>query len=390
MDVGPDEKSKKKSRDSTRDLSKSPKTPRSPVEASPLLQKLGLKTPIFVAPMAGGPTTVSLTSAACESGALGSLAGAYSDAKALRELILETRKSTSNAFCVNLFVPAKTISISEPMLKAAIDATRPYRRELEIQDPVLKPPYEENFEEQFAVILELKPAALSFIFGSIGPEKIAACRKAGILTFGTATNLDEAFKLQADGVDAVIAQGDEAGGHRGFFAADQTRNGLKIRDLLGELAAAKKQGRFNLPIIAAGGIMNGRNIDEMLALGADAVQMGTAFLACGEAGTNAPYLKTLLSPAPKTTALTRAFSGRWARGIENRFMKAMQDSDAILPFPAQNVFTRDIRNASFKKATPDYMSLWAGTGVGEIRGLPANDLIELLENERQAAAQART
>lgn len=338
--------------------------------------------------MAGGPTTVALVAGACEAGAMGSLGGAYSTPAAIRDMIIETRKSTSKPFAINLFAPAKPTVMTDGDVKAAIEATRPYRQELEIKDPELKPPFHENFDEQFAIILETKPAALSFIFGSIGKERIAACRQAGILTMGTATTVAEAKALEADGVDAIIVQGEEAGGHRGFF--DAPENGaitpptgvFKLRELLPAVVKS-----VNVPVIAAGGIMNGREIDEMLSLGAQAVQMGTAFLACPEAGTNAPYVKTLTAKGTKTTSLTRAFSGRWARGIENRFMRVMRNVPAILPYPAQNAFTRDIRAASLKKATPEYMSLWAGTGVDHLRPLPIRELIALLESERAAVAR---
>lgn len=334
--------------------------------------------------MAGGPSTVSLTAGASEAGAMGSLGGAYSNAATLKDLILETKKSTKLPFAVNLFAPARPVNISEAELKDAIQATKIFRDELKIKAPVLKPPFEENFEEQFAVVLETKPAALSFIFGSIGKDRIRACQSAGILTFGTATSVEEAKKLVEDGVDAIIAQGSEAGGHRGFFDADTdfeaSLRAPMIRQLLPEIVNAVK-----VPVIAAGGIMTGQDISDMLKLGAVAVQMGTAFLACNESGTNAPFLTTLLKHGHKPTALTRAFSGRWARGIENHFVRAMKDAKAILPFPAQNVFTRDIRAASFKNASSEYMSLWAGSGVEEVRSMPVRDLIANLKRELDEA-----
>jgi nitronate monooxygenase len=195
---------------------------------------------------------------------------------------------------------------------------------------------------------------------------------------GTATTLEEGIALEESGVDAVVAQGFEAGGHHGIFDPAIENPGMGVAALTRSLVAQLK-----IPVIAAGGIMDGNGIAAMLALGAQAVQMGTAFLLCREAGISQPYREALLKKGVKKTQITRAFSGRWARGIENRFMREVgKTPEAILPFPAQNAFTRDIRTKSAQTGSSDYLSLWAGEGVDLIRpDLTAEELIRTLEAE---------
>lgn len=197
------------------------------------------------------------------------------------------------------------------------------------------------------------------------------------MTIGTATTLEEALALEASGVDAVVAQGAEAGAHRATFHCQK-------EDLLFELGSLIPifAGKLSLPIIAAGGIMNGRGIAASLALGAQAAQLGTAFLACEESGIAKAYRDALLDPNRRVTRLTRAFSGRWARGLENRFMMEIGSKEsAILPYPAQNAFTQDIRRKAAGLGHSDYLALWAGQGVGLIRAVKAEVLVRCLFDE---------
>lgn len=338
---------------------------------------LSLKHPLIVAPMAGGPSSVELVAASSEAGALGSIGAAYMPPAQIADFVAQVRARTSRPFAVNLFLPHALPPVSALQLQKALDATARFRRELGLADPLLQPPYEEDFEAQFAKVLELKPAVLSFVFGVLGPVHVQKARQCGIQLIGTATSFEEALALEASGVDAVTLQGFEAGGHRGLFdaAADDPR--VPLRELLRQCT-----DHIGIPLIAAGGIMNRADVQEVLSLGAQAVQMGTAFLNCREAGTSAPYRAALASSA-RDTQTTRVFSGRWARGIRNRFMQEMEaaGADVLLPFPAQNKFTRDLRAASLKNSSAEFLSLWAGTGAGEIWSGSCAELIQSLFGE---------
>lgn len=203
--------------------------------------------------------------------------------------------------------------------------------------------------------MQLKPTVFSFVFGLLDSAYIKEAHKQGIYIIGTATSLIEAQALEDSGVDAITLQGIEAGGHRGIFDAYKADPEIKMLDLLKQCAL-----KIKIPLIAAGGIMTSEHIRSALSNGAQAVQMGTAFLNCHEAGTSAPY-RLALAGTHRETKTTRVFSGRLARGIPNRFMREMesQSADSIMPFPAQNKFTRDLRNASSKRNSPEFLSLWS-------------------------------
>jgi nitronate monooxygenase len=331
--------------------------------------------------MAGGATTPELVVAVSNAGALGSLGGAYLNPNELETAVRQIKTLTQRPFGVNLFAPSVEPVLNENQIQAAIAATKGYRRELGISDPALRPPFSPNFEEQFSVVLKERPAVFSFTFGRLDQRFLEECRKRGILTFGTATTLEDALALQETGVDAVVAQGAEAGAHRGTFSPEKEDPLIGLAALIPTLVS-----RLRIPVIAAGGIMNGRGIAAALTLGAQAVQLGTAFLACDESGISETYRNALLDPKRRVTRLTRAFTGRWARGLENRFIVEMAAKEnAILPFPAQNAFTQDIRKKAAQLGLPDYLSLWAGQGVGLIRAMKAGALVETLFKETSDA-----
>lgn len=340
--------------------------------------RLSLHGPLIQAPMAGGATTPELVAAVSNAGALGSLGGAYLSPTELETAIRQIKMLTQRPFAVNLFAPCAEPVLSENQIQAAIAATKSYRRELGISDPALRPPFSQKFEQQFAVVLEERPAVFSFTFGLPERKILEECRKRGIVTFGTATTPEEGLALQAIGVDAVVGQGAEAGAQRGTFSAEQGDLFMGLAALIPTLVS-----RLRIPVIAAGGIMNGQGIAAALTLGAQAAQLGTAFLVCDESGISKTYRSALLDPAKRqVTRLTRAFSGRWARGLENRFIVEMASKEnAILPFPAQNAFTQDIRKRAAELGIADYLSLWAGQGVGLIRAMKAETLVKTLLKE---------
>jgi nitronate monooxygenase len=339
-----------------------------------LSNALQLKYPLIVAPMAGGPSSVDLVVSASEAGALGSIGAAYFGPNTIKEVTHQARERTQRPFAINLFIPSQIPTHSEEQLRFAIRKTQAFRNELGLPEPKLAPPYQEDFDQQFEAVLSLKPAVFSFVFGILQNEYMKEARKHGIFIIGTATTPAEAFELESTGVDAVVLQGYEAGGHRGIFDPASDDPNIGMADLIREL-----KGKIKIPLIAAGGIMTTDEVRATLQAGADAVQMGTAFLAVKEAGTSAPYRKKLLETKNRTTKLTRAFSGRLARGIVNRFMEEMDsEPHAILPFPIQNKFTRDLRNASAAKGSADFLSLWCGTGKGELWTGSAAELIKKL------------
>jgi nitronate monooxygenase len=350
-----------------------------------LSRRLSLRLPLIVAPMAGGPTTPRLVAASSNAGALGSLGAAYLSPEQIQSDVEAIRRMTSRPFAINLFTPMPAIKLEDQEVTDARRSTRAYRDELGLPEPAVAPPFHPDFEKQLEIVVQAKPDVFSFVFGLLDRAYIKECQERGILTMGTATTLEEGLALEESGVDAVVAQGVEAGGHRGIFSPDAEDPCIGTLALTRALVA-----RLKVPVVAAGGIMDGKGIASVLALGAEAAQMGTAFLLCEEAGTSRPYREALAAAGGSDTRLTRAFSGRWARGIQNRFMREMALApQSILPFPAQNAFTRDIRAKSAQIGAPDFLSLWAGEGVGLIRSsISAGQLIEALEAEAEEAIKA--
>ncbi|MFT4058565.1 MAG: nitronate monooxygenase [Legionella sp.] len=350
-----------------------------------LCKKLHLKWPLIQAPM-GGLTTAKLVATVSETGALGFLGAAYMPPAVMEETINDVKKRTQRSFGVNLFAPTKIPHLSAQQINSAIQATHAYRAELGISDPQIQAPFDESFDEQFAVLLKCKPAVFSYTFGLISKEMLKECRQQQIITLGTATTLEEGLLLQEYGVDGVIAQGMEAGGHRGAFSPEQ------CDPLIGTLAlTCSLLQELNIPVIASGGIMDGAQIATALILGAQAVQLGTAFLLCQETSTSPAYREQIRKAKDHDTQLTRAFSGRWARGIKNRFMVEMEHKDqSILPFPAQNAFTRDIRKKAAELGRAEFLSLWAGHGVSATRQMNAQELVQILYEETLKALHTNT
>lgn len=351
--------------------------------ATRLIDLLKLHHPIVQAPMAGGATTVELVSEASKAGVLGSLGAAYMSPEQIEAAARDIRARTPLPFAINLFA-----SVSEEPMRG--DASRMlalmarYHQQLGLPAPAAPGPQADPLPQQIEAILRVRPAVFSFTFGRMPAAAIARCRELGILTVGTATTVREAVTLEADGVDAIVAQGAEAGGHRGTFL-----DGFE-ESLIGTMALVPQVvDAVSVPVIASGGIMDGRGIAAALALGADLAQMGTAFLTTEESGINEAYKALLPASRAEQSRVTRAFSGRPARGIENAFMR---EADAIaadiLPYPLQNALTRPMRTAGGKAGNTDMLSLWAGQGAPLARRETTADLVARLARET-AAAQAR-
>jgi nitronate monooxygenase len=348
---------------------------------NPIVKKCNIRFPIIQAPMAG-VTTPRLVAAVSNAGGLGSLGAAYTPPNEIKEAIRKIRDLTEMPFSINLFAPA-SMPFDEKSIVQAQKFLDQFRKELDI--PAHLPDFSElpNFEEQIEVILEEKPPIFSFTLGIPPPLILQRLKKEKIVTMGTATTVDEALLLEKSGVDAVIAQGSEAGGHRATFLD------LESDPMLGVTALVPLFSRvLKVPIIAAGGIMNGNGVVSALALGAAAAQLGTAFIACPESGASQPYKDALLHPHEMATIVTTAFSGRPARVLRNKFVKEMQRNNAtIAPFPFHNILTKDIRTAAAKANRMDLMALYAGQNYPLITNLPAGEIIPLLVEQTISAIQ---
>ncbi len=344
---------------------------------TPFTHSLGVRLPIIAAPMAGGPTTPALVAEASAAGGFGVLGAGYQSPDALRSDIREVRARTDAAFGVNLFVPAE-YEASPGEMDAALRLLTPYATQLGIE-LVVPDSFGEDFVAQLGVTLDERVPFVSFTFGVPEASVLAAVREAAAICCGTATSLAEARALSAAGVDMICVQGGEAGGHRGGFIGDPEQSAVGLMALLPAVCNA-----VDVPVIAAGGIMDGSAIAATLTLGAAAAQLGTAFLLTPEAGTNAPYRAALEAASDTDTVLTRAFSGKPARGIRNRMTDELA-TVRLPPYPVMNGLTRALRQAAVQRGAADYLSLWAGQGVAQARALPVRELVSALVAETESA-----
>ena len=347
-----------------------------PIDTS-WMARLGLRHPIIQAPMAG-TATPRLAAAVSNAGGLGSLGLGASTTEQARQQIVETRALTAGAFNINLFChrPAQTDPQRETAWLARLapeferfDAQPPARvREIyltAVGDTALQ-----------AMVLEERPAAVSFHFGLPEQPFIDALREAGIVTLACATTLDEALQIERAGIDVVVAQGIEAGGHRGVFEPSQDR-------MLGTFALVQLLARhIRLPVVAAGGVMDGDGIAAALQLGACAVQMGTAFILCPESAASPAYRADLQSERAQHTGITAAISGRPARGIVNRMHEIGHAHGQPLPdFSRAYDAGKALHQVAARHGCADYAAHWAGQGAPLAREMPAGELVQTLVDE---------
>jgi len=328
--------------------------------------------------MAGGATTPALVSAVCEAGTLGCIGAAYLPPDQILEQGRAVRARTKRPFGINLFVPVPPAPAPESV-QPSLDAVAPYHAELGLPEAAVPARPILSFDEQLAAAVESGATVVSFTFGLLPEPAMRALRSRGLLVLGTATTVDEAVALERSGVDAVVAQGSEAGAHRGTFGAAPFDAAL-----IGTMALVPQMvDAVRVPVIASGGIMDGRGIVAALALGAVAVQMGTAFLLADECGIPDAYKDAIAGARETDTRVTRAFSGRPARGIANRFMDEVEARGAAanLGYPLQNALTRPLRTEAAKQNRPDFLSLWAGQGLRLARRAPAAEIVRRLVAE---------
>lgn len=347
-----------------------------------LTDKLGIKIPIIQAPMAGGITTPALVAAVSNAGGLGSLGAGYMQPDEIRSAIRKIRLLTNKPFAVNLFIPESykadllKIHKMQKIIQNSCDILIP-KINNNIKSILDLSSYIPIFDEQVKVILEEKIPVFSFTFGVLSKKYIKIFKDNKILLIGTATHLSEAKILEKNNIDLIVAQGSEAGGHRGTFIGSASDGLIGLMAFIPQLI-----DQIQIPVIASGGIMDARGIIASMALGASGVQMGTAFLSCTESGASPIYKKTLLNMDGAHTVLTRAFSGKTARGLNNKFIQNMMAyENDILDYPIQNALTLDMRKSSAQQSNPDFMSLWAGQGAHLCKPIKASDLIlELHKN----------
>ncbi|WP_267347306.1 nitronate monooxygenase [Sphingomonas sp. GM_Shp_2] len=344
--------------------------------------RLNLSLPLVQAPMAG-VSTPAMAAAVCEAGGLGSVALGASDAAGAAAMIADLRARTARPFAVNLFVHAAPHDDAD-RAAAWIDALAPTFAEVDAVPPTalraIYPSFAED-DAMLALLLATRPAVVSFHFGLPGAARIAALRAAGCLLLASVTSPGEAAAARAAGIDVLVAQGIEAGGHRGVF------DPAARDDALGTLALVRLLARGSLPVIAAGGIMDGAGVDAALALGAVAAQLGTAFIACPESAADDAYRAALMGPGAAHTVMTRAISGRPARCLPNRFTALGERLVAAVPaYPVAYDAGKALNAAAKAVGETGYGAQWAGQGAPLARAMPAGDLVRVIAGEMRGKA----
>lgn len=343
-------------------------------------QLLNISYPIMQGPFGGGFSSVELTATVSNAGGLGSY-GAYTlSAQEIYETDKQIRQATDKPYNLNLWVSdtdTEDGSVSNEQYERVRQIFQPYFDEAGIPVPPKPAPFKSRFENQLQAVLDIKPGVFSFMFGLLPADVIEQCRQRNIITVGAATTPDEAIALENTGIDMIIASGFEAGGHRPSFldkAESSTTGTFVLLQLIRE--------KVKIPVIAAGGIANGRGTAAALMLGADAVQIGTAFLACDESNATAIHRKMLFSDAAKYTTLTRAFTGRLGRGLTSRLAKQMMDKQNFyLPFPLQSTFLAPLRKAALEQEMLDMILFWGGQIAPVLKHTKAKELMQSIVEE---------
>jgi nitronate monooxygenase len=353
-----------------------------------LLEKIGIAVPIVQAPMAG-VSTPALAAAVSNAGGLGSIGVGAVTAEVAQEMIRAVRAATAGPLNVNVFCHRP--AVADAGREAAwLERLSPVFARYEAMPPgTLQEIYRSFVEDDamLAMLVEERPKVVSFHFGLPSQDRIEALRAAGIVLFATATNIDEGQAVASAGVDAVVAQGYEAGGHRGVFDPERPD------DRLGTLALTRLLvTSLEIPMISAGGIMDGAGIAACLTLGASAAQLGTAFIACPESSADAGFRAALFGPASRHTVMTSAISGRPAHCLANRFTELGDAVDAgtIPSYPIAYDAAKALHAAAKAAGEYGYGAQWAGQGAPLARSLPAAMLVEELRSElEQALRQSR-
>ena len=348
-----------------------------------ITQLLGTDYPIMQGPFGGNLSTPGLVATVSNAGGLGGY-GAYTlSPLEIIDVNNQIKAATGKPYNINLWVsdtdtPSGTVT--DEQYEQAKQIFKPYFDEAGVAVPDKPAPFKSRFENQVQVILDIRPKVFSFVFGIPSDDILERCRRAGIITAGAATTLDEAIALENAGVDIIIASGFEAGGHRPSFLAPAEQSTVGSFVLL-QLIKEK----VKTPVVAAGGIANGRGIAAAFTLGADAAQIGTAFLACDESGALPVHRRMLFSEASKYTSLSRAFTGRLGRGITTSLAKDLIGKEnQFLPFPLQATFMSSLRNAAISKEKWNMVLFWGGQIAPLLHHTKASALMQSLVKETTA------
>ncbi|MCU1404002.1 MAG: 2-nitropropane dioxygenase [Glaciihabitans sp.] len=364
---------------------------------TPATELFGVALPVVLGPF-GGTSSVALTAAVSNAGGLGSF-GLYGyGAERIASTAAALRSGTDKPFALNLWLPLREVGepdtspgptvnsneiSADPFgadgFAAARDRLAPFFAELGLPLPERPERYLPDFDEQFEAVLAAKPAVLSFVFGVPSARVVERAHERGIVVVGAATTVEEAVALQDGGVDAVVASGMEAGGHRISFLRPAEESLIGTFALVPQVADA-----ISLPVVAAGGIADGRGLAAARILGADAVQVGSALLATEESAATPAYRAALRSDAAGHTVLTRAASGRLARGIPNRFIREVEAAGTVAPFPVQNWLTGVFRAVAAERGDAELMSLWAGQATPLVQHTSAADMIAAMVHDATA------
>ena len=344
---------------------------------------LGIQYPILQGPFGGNLSSVELVATVSNAGGLGGY-GAYTlSPQEIIEIDHQIKAATNKPYNINLWVSdtdAVDGIVSDEQFKQAQALFKPYFDELGIDLPGKPVPFKSRFENQVEVILHQRPPVFSFMFGIPSTDILEQCRRLGIVTIGAATTPDEAIALESAGVDMIIASGFEAGGHRPSFLASaesSTTGTFVLLQLIKE--------KIKTPVIAAGGIANGKGVTAALALDADAVQIGTAFLATDESNATAIHKQMLFSDAAKYTTLSRAFTGRLGRGVTSRIAKDLVNKEnGFLPFPLQTQFMSHLRKEAIEQEKWDMILFWGGQIAPILKHRKAAELMKSILEETTA------
>ena len=344
---------------------------------------VGIQYPILQGPFGATLSSVALTATVSNAGGLGGY-GAYTMApQEIFEVDKQIKAATDKPYNINLWVSDHDVpegGVTDEQFNKAKELFKPYFDEVGIPLPEKPASFQSRFENQLQVILDVRPKVFSFMFGALAPDVLEQCRRLGIVTIGTATTLDEAIFLENSGVDMIIASGFEAGGHRPSFlaSAESSLNGTFV---LLQLIREK----VKIPVIAAGGIANGKGVAAALALGASAAQIGTAFLAVDESNALPIHKQMLFSDAAKYSTLTRAYTGRLGRGLSSRIAKEILGKESnTLPFPLQTTFMSPLRKGALDQEKWDMILFWGGQIAPILKHTKAKELMHSLIEETTA------
>lgn len=341
---------------------------------------LKISYPIIQGPFGGGFSTVSLASAVSNSGGMGSFGAHNLSASQIATTIEEIKTKTNKPFAVNLWVSSEDSTltdVNEAVFNEVSNLYKDFFKIAQIPMPNFPDKFGEKFDDQVEAIIESRPPVFSFVFGIPSAAILERCRRNGILTIGAATTVDEAIAVENAGVDCVVITGFEAGGHRPSFLKPAEKSLMSLSTVL-PIAREK----IKIPIIAAGGISNGKGILAAQLLGADGFQLGTAFLACEESGASPLHKEIIFSERAKYTALSKNYSGRLARFIENDFITTTEKNRTkSLPYPAQNYLLSSLKKISAEKGQVEMTPLYAGQGAPLLKFKTVTDLMNSLIQE---------